>query len=47
MNDKQWLDKVSFAFYVYSKNNGHDKSIDDFIDWLYKQYGIIRSTTNR
>lgn len=40
--DKIWLDKVYFAYYsLYNKeNNSHD--IEQFIDWLYKQYGYVK-----
>jgi hypothetical protein len=38
MLDKLWLEKVFNAYNVYSEKN---KNIEDFIYWLYKQYGII------
>jgi ABC-type phosphate transport system substrate-binding protein len=40
MNDKEWLDKVERAFAVYVKQNGLQPQIEEFIDWLFKQYGI-------
>lgn len=38
MNDKIWLEKVQIAYdaYPYKASN-----ILDFINWLYKQYGIF------
>jgi hypothetical protein len=42
MNDKQWLERVSLAYKVYSKDVGPALPIEQFIDWLYKQYGIVK-----
>jgi hypothetical protein len=40
--DKEWLGRVYFAYYnVYNKENS-SKDIEDFITWLYKQYGIVQ-----
>jgi len=40
--DKEWLDRVYFAYYqVYKKQNPMG-SIEHFIDWLYKQYGYVK-----
>jgi hypothetical protein len=40
--DKEWLDKVYFAYYnVYHKENS-STDIEDFITWLYKQYGYVK-----
>ena len=38
INDKIWLEKVHIAYkeYPYKAEN-----ILDFVNWLYKQYGII------
>ncbi len=38
MNDKEWLEKVSIAYRAYPNQN---KNIEEFISWLYKQYGIV------
>jgi hypothetical protein len=40
--DKEWLDKVYFAYYsVYNVEN-QSKEVENFIDWLYKQYGYVK-----
>lgn len=41
MNDKQWLEKVSIAYNVYTEQVGPNLSVETFIAWLYKQYGIV------
>lgn len=38
MNDKEWLTRVKIAYETYQEK---DQIIEDFISWLYKQYGII------
>lgn len=38
MTDKDWLERVTIAYRVYSYPN---KDIENFIHWLYKQYGIV------
>lgn len=38
MNDKTWLEKVSVAYKVYPDQS---KTIEEFIQWLYAQYGIV------
>ena len=43
MNDKEWLERVSLAYKVYSKDVGPNLSIEQFIAWLYKQYGIVQN----
>lgn len=44
MNDKEWLDRVSYGYKIYCENNP-DNNIKEFIIWLYKQYGIIVPNT--
>lgn len=39
MNDKDWLNKVLVAYNVYVKAYPTG-SVTDFVEWLYKQYGI-------
>jgi hypothetical protein len=40
--DKEWLDRVYFAYYnVYNKENS-SKDIEDFVTWLYKTYGYMK-----
>ena len=41
MNDKQWLERVTIAYKTYSQQKGSHSSVEDFITWLYQQYGII------
>jgi hypothetical protein len=41
MNDKEWLEKVSRAYEVYSKDISPQLQVEFFIAWLYKQYGIV------
>ena len=41
MNDKDWLEKVSNAYKVYSEQVGPNLHIEFFIAWLYRQYGIV------
>jgi hypothetical protein len=42
MNDKDWLEKVTIAYNAYCKEFGPGLQIEYFIDWLYKQYGIVK-----
>jgi hypothetical protein len=41
MIDKEWLEKVFLAYKIYSKEVDSSLSIEQFIGWLYKQYGIV------
>jgi len=41
MTDKDWLEKVTIAYQEYSKQVGPKLDIENFISWLYKQYGIV------
>lgn len=41
MTDKDWLERVTIAYKVYCKEVGPSLQIENFISWLYKQYGII------
>ena len=43
MNDKQWLERVEIAYKEYSKQVSPSLPIEQFIAWLYKQYGIVQS----
>lgn len=39
--DKEWLDRVYFAYYnVYIKQKP-SKEVEEFITWLFKQYGYV------
>ena len=46
MKDKDWLDKVLLAANVYKKDiaqyGSHKQEIDKFVEWLYKQYGVVK-----
>ena len=41
MKDKDWLDKVWQAYSVYKNNTATTTEVENFIHWLYSQYGII------
>jgi len=41
MNDKEWLEKVDTAFKVYEQQIGPNNDVVAFVDWLFKQYGIV------
>ena len=43
MNDKIWLEKVSVAYAEYSRQVGPKLDIENFIAWLYRQYGIAQN----
>jgi hypothetical protein len=38
MIDKQWLERINIAYKAYPFPS---KEIEAFVDWLYKQYGIL------
>ena len=44
--DKDWLEKVTIAYKVYSQEFGPRTSIENFVTWLYKQYGIVEPKEN-
>jgi hypothetical protein len=39
MTDKQWLERVGIAYKAYPYPS---KDIVAFIEWMYKQYGIVK-----
>ena len=39
MIDKDWLERISIAYKVYPFPS---KEIESFIEWLYRQYGIVK-----
>lgn len=41
MNDKQWLERVTIAYKEYQKQARPSLDVENFITWLYKQYGIV------
>lgn len=43
MTDKDWLEKVTIAYRAYPYPN---KDIEAFINWIYKQYGIVQTKNN-
>lgn len=43
MTDKDFLKKVSIAYKAYKVAVGPNLAIENFIDWLYKQYGIVKT----
>jgi hypothetical protein len=38
MIDKQWLERINIAYKAYPFPS---KDIEAFIQWMYKQYGIV------
>jgi hypothetical protein len=40
MIDKDWLERITIAYKVYPYPS---KEIEQFINWLYKQYGIVQN----
>jgi hypothetical protein len=42
LTDKDWLEKVSIAYNVYSEQVGPKLEIEYFVAWLYRQYGIVQ-----
>jgi hypothetical protein len=42
MNDKQWLERVTIAYNEYQRQAGPSLPVENFIAWLYKQYGIVQ-----
>jgi hypothetical protein len=42
MIDKEWLERVSIAYAVYLEKVGPNLAIEQFIKWLYREYGIIQ-----
>jgi hypothetical protein len=47
MKDKDWLEKVSIAYKVYSDQVGPKLPIEHFIAWMYRQYGIVEPTDKK
>jgi hypothetical protein len=42
MNDKQWLERVTIAYKVYCEKVGPSLPIENFIAWIYNEYGIVQ-----
>ena len=46
MTEKEWLDRVRLAAKIYNEQrmcrDFQEAEIDKFINWLYKQYGIVK-----
>lgn len=40
MIDKDWLERILIAYDVYKKQQPNTKEVENFIQWLYSQYGI-------
>ena len=47
MNDKDWLKKVYTAYKFYKEAYPNQKDLDTFINWLYKEYGIVLPKDNK
>ena len=41
MIDKVWLNKIDVAYKEYTKRVGPSLDIENFIKWLYNQYGVV------
>ena len=46
MIDKDWLDRVSIAYKEYARQTSPKLDIENFIAWLYRQYGIVETKNN-
>lgn len=46
MNDAEWLDRVWRAYQVYQVRFPMG-DLDDFIKWLYREYGILTPTQRK
>jgi len=47
LNDRDWLNKVTVAYDAYKYQIGPALPIENFIAWLYKQYGIVQPTDKK
>ena len=47
MSDKEWLAKVYLAYSEYQKITGYNAEIEQFVCWLYAQYGIVPPTGDK
>lgn len=47
MNDKDWLSKVRLAASVFKETEFcvEPDEVDNFVAWLYQQYGIVMEKT--
>lgn len=43
MIDKDWLERVTIAYKIYAKEVSPNLAVEQFIEWMYKQYGIVQS----
>ena len=41
MTDRDWLERVTIAYREYSRQVGPKLDIENFVSWMYRQYGII------
>ncbi len=44
MNDRDWLVKIDIAYRAYPHPS---LDIENFIKWIYKQYGIVPNQENK
>lgn len=42
MKDKEFLERIEMAYNVFKKQNVSSNDIEQFIAWLYTQYGYIQ-----
>lgn len=45
--DKDHLLKISVAYNAYKEIYGVNLEVEQFITWLYKQYGIVETTKEK
>ena len=45
MTEREWLERVKLAAKVYNDQRLHRDfqaaEVDKFVEWLYKQYGVV------
>jgi len=41
------LNRISTAYHVYSEKIKESKEVENFISWLYKQYGYVEKKVDK
>lgn len=45
MTEKEWLERVKLGAKIYNNDRLHRDfqaaEVDKFVEWLYKQYGVV------
>lgn len=47
MIDKDWLERVTIAYAEYQRQMGTSIPVENFISWMYRQYGIVEPTDKK